>query len=289
VTLPAVTADYERWRCPHTVWAALADFATAAVHRDGIDSVSHLGVTLDLYLDRDPLDVRDQPVLPVFFTGSVPNRDAVSPPFFSGRTLSRQIGVSAIYLADPTVSSFGTLGLAWYDGSERSRTRAAITALLQAISERSAKELLLVGGSGGGFAALRYAGSLTVPVSVFTWNPQTNWLRYEDATVRTYLAAAFPSIEVSAEPVDAQVDRIEAQLAAIGASASLLTGRPRAASRVLYLQNATDWYVAAHAMPYVAHHRLELSVPGRYCAGPEHVVCSTRPSAAGRDHHRACR
>ncbi len=159
------------------------------------------------------------------------------------------------------------LGLAWYAGNQWQRLQDELTEILVHLSDSFGMELLLIGGSGGGFAAINLGMRLGEKASVLVWNPQTDFLKYSRRSVDTYLKAAFPDLvgERGADAVTAE------SLAKVGVRASVTAPDampgPR---RMLYLQNSSDWHVKAHAAPFIAGHGLAPVEPDLYLTRNDH-------------------
>ncbi len=128
---------------------------------------------VDVLLRGSPLGVSSTVArVPVFFAGAVTNRANRPGPFFSGHTISASQGLPAILIADPTITDHPELSLGWYLGCDRFDALGAIARLLRRLAARYGCRFLLVGGSGGGYAALAIAERLEGCASVLCWNPR---------------------------------------------------------------------------------------------------------------------
>lgn len=129
----------------------------------------------------------------ICFSGAIANRNTKKAPFFSGLTIASVLDVPLIAIADPTISSF-ELNLAWYAGNEKFLD---LQIIISKLIERLAKifslnEVLIIGGSGGGFACLVQAKLLSsVKSKVFVWNPQTSISKYNLRFVGDYIKESF--------------------------------------------------------------------------------------------------
>ena len=160
----------------------------------------------------------------------------------------------AICVADSSLALDPAMTLGWYAGNARQETQALLTKVLKGIAARSEKELLLIGGSGGGFAVLYYGYALGARASVLTWNPQTDWLEYDATVARHYLAAAYPELTLPAHGSATFKALAGAFLRAHGAAHSVVPIAKAAVNvprRLVYLQNASDWHVMRHARPFM--------------------------------------
>lgn len=256
--------DYSRWDDSRHEWESPSAFSEATEWQDGLHSIkAEGGLPIDLLFVNVGRIQEGQRVLPVFFSAAVGSRNAAPGPFFSGSGIAGAAGVAALCVADPSLAIDDKLALAWYAGSRRQRTQEILERLLATVADRLAVELLLVGGSGGGFAALQLAGCLGGRASALAWNPQTDFLKYYRSAIRTYMETCFPEAGEADSSGDA------ARLLACGIEHQVLESyaagrRPR---RLLYLQNADDdFHVARHAKPFVRALGMQSVGSGKFAA-----------------------
>lgn len=253
-----VANEYDAWEDAHVEWPSIAAFAAAPAWIDGIHTISlGRGPAIDLLFRGSPLE---DAVVPVFFNGAVTERESKAGPFFSGQRIAAAGGFGFIAVSDPSTNLHESLGLAWYAGHRHGSLQDELTEILAVIARRSGRELLLVGGSGGGFAALHYGHRLGESASVLVWNPQTDVLSYNPAFVRNYLQHAY-DLELPErdwEPVARK---------AFPGALTVLGSRPR---RLLYTQNSTDWHIERHTRPFLDGYVHQGH--GRFEADPQHVV-----------------
>ncbi|MGY0618349.1 DUF6270 domain-containing protein [Lysobacter sp. A378] len=264
--------DYTRWGSARHVWDSTSDLLAATSIADGVHSIQAEGLPLDvLMVNGARLGRATQTVLPVFFSGAVSNRDGRPGPFFSGSGIAESKGIAALCIADPTLALDPDLGLAWYAGSSRQQTQACVLELLAGLADKLQVELLLVGGSGAGFAALQLGAKLQERASVLVWNPQTDLLAYYRNAVKTYLRSAFPD---EAWEDDPQLTGAGAVMQGKGVSHAVhldyAAGQlPR---RLVYLQNASDdFHVLNHAGALLAGMTVEAD-EGRYRTADERAL-----------------
>jgi hypothetical protein len=247
--------DYAAWGHPHHAWSSIQAFLAAPSLQDGIHSIGSPGQTLDLLFLNGAMQSRvaSPRVLPVFFSGAVTDRSARRPPFFSGVGVAQRRNLAAVCIADPSLALSPELALGWYAGSEGQRLQNDLAVVLAELARRSACELLLIGASGGGFAALYYASLLGDSASALALNPQTDWLEYAEASVRLYLQMAFPALALPALPGPPFRKAAADALRALGVEHSLipLLRLHRLPRRLVYLQNSGDWHVIRHAAPFL--------------------------------------
>lgn len=247
-TLPA--SDYTRWSAAHIHWDSPAHFAAGDAWGDGVHTISlGGGPGLDILFSGQPHTAGS--VIPVFFNGAVTGRETKSGPFFSGSGLAGKAGLPFIAISDPSLNLDVSLGLAWYAGNRFSNVQDQITDTLAAIAQRSGRELLFIGGSGGGFASLHYGGRLGTVASALVWNPQTEIHKYNPAFVDNYMRLAWGDAECTA-------------------TTSVVGSLPK---RLLYMQNASDWHVPNHTQPFLEAGGFTHRGRGVFESGADRVAC----------------
>ncbi|MHA7293562.1 DUF6270 domain-containing protein [Arthrobacter sp. HLT1-21] len=258
--------DHSAWKTSIHDWDDLPSFLSADNWADGIHSIVFTDAPhLDLLVQGLSRIDRDGLAIPVFFNGAVTSRETSNPPFFSGIKIAAKGRMPFVTISDPSLNLDRSLGLAWYAGSRHTRTQEVIEQVLLRLHDMTGLELLLVGGSGGGFAALYFAHKLGSKASAFVWNPQTNVLEYNQKFVKNYLKWAMPgSQEIDFEApnwkaaASSYFGRNGIELDVCGEPTST---RPR---RLLYLQNSDDWHVQSHMKPYLERSSFSFDQPGRY-------------------------
>lgn len=271
----SAASSYERWGRLRT--HADADSLRRALVSEDAGGVHQLGLTADVSLD---LLVQGSPAqapaaIPVFFNGNVPAREEKSGPFFSGGRVGPAVSPVFAAVSDPSVDRDPQVSLGWYTGFHGAEVTEAVLDALRALSDAWQRELVLVGGSGGGFAAMRFAALLDRPVSALVWNPQTDILRYNRTFVDAYLRSTFPELFTEDPPADEWLPQRSELGAIAGIDLSLTTTEshdPSRIDRLLYLQNVDDWHLSAHAMPYALAHGFQDIGTGSRIAGPDHVI-----------------
>ena len=153
---------------------------------EGVSAVSlgraHLFLRLKKRLDSNRLVV--------IFGAAATRGPGRQPPFFNGVALSEVLDASVLSV-DDVAHQFGqNVGIGWHIGTGEIDVQKIIPAIIQHVSSQlQANDIVLTGGSAGGFAALYY-GSV-IPSTVMAVNPQTNILRYYSRYVGDYAAACF--------------------------------------------------------------------------------------------------
>lgn len=157
---------------------------TTAVHTVPLDN----GLTLDFYARLGRADE-----LFVSFHGSIPPSRPVYPRFERVASL-RSKTKAMMAFADPTILVDPTrkMSLSWYLGGPGwDPIPHILRAVRKAKGKTGAKHVAFVGGSGGGFAALR--ASALVPGSMaFIQDPQTSIAAYYRASVTAYAEVVWP-------------------------------------------------------------------------------------------------
>lgn len=121
------------------------------------------------------------------------NGGSRKPPLFGG--FFREVpDAHQISLADPSILARPGSRIAWYAGHEGFDTQAVLFEVLRGvILARSTPRVVLVGASGGGFAALYFGHCLPRSITVAI-NPQTDILAYSPRLVEEYRRICWPSL-----------------------------------------------------------------------------------------------
>jgi hypothetical protein len=261
--------NYPAWKQPVHNWESVGAFCEQGGWEDGIHIVGlSNGNHLDVLLQSNPLSRSARDSVAVFFSGALTNRAGKLGPYFSGARVAQALDIPFIAFSDPALNLNGDLPLGWYAGSQGDQLQDSITEILERFSETGGRNLLLIGGSGGGFASLMFADRVGARASAFVWNPQTSILEYEPTAVMKYLDTAIPNHGL----VDSQAPWKQEADTALSQSfieQKLLESR---AGRVFYLQNATDWHVAKHLLPYMSCNNYIHRGNGLYSNSKNHAV-----------------
>lgn len=261
------TVRYERFPDRTYFWDGPAAFLDEESWVDGIHVIAlPSGSSIDILLRGEPAQRPTAGVQPVFFTGAV-QRSAGQPPFFSGGSITRELGVPLIAIADPTLTPENNLTIGWYTGLAGDDAQRSISSILERFRVWTGRELLLVGGSAGGFASLYFASELGS--TAFVWNPQTNLLKYTAGHVREYLstitgdpkwASAITPALRDTPPIEER--EAEKSLQWLGVAWEVRSVEP--ISRLLYLQNESDHHEQRHAAPLRSRDQFREESPGVY-------------------------
>ncbi|MGP9817829.1 hypothetical protein ACT3UA_16235 [Glutamicibacter sp. 363] len=241
--------NYSQWNCHHYTWDDLNHFEKGWNQQEGIHSIA-FGPTqpaLDIYVN-DSVSSTGSAVQPIFFNAAISKRSTKSGPFFSGIGLCKRGGLPLISISDPSVDNNNEINLAWYTGGSSDNLTQNLAALFEILSRLLGRELLFVGGSGGGFAALAASASFDGDSSVLVWNPQTDIYEYDETIVKKYLRSIFNFSHASLLRSDwKSFCRSRTDL---HCTTSLITkGSSSDSKRFVYLQNTEDWHLSKHLTP----------------------------------------
>lgn len=241
--------NYSQWNVLHYLWDNISDFKARWSLLPGIHTIIFANQSLSIdVMVNEYVQLPTSGIVPVFFSGAISNRKSKTGPFFTGRSITGSDKLPLISIADPTLDVDPELEIAWYAGLPGQHLTEAIAEILSAIHESTSKELLLVGGSGGGFAALQLGRILGDKVSLLVWNAQTDIYEYSERFVKKYLRCSFGFAHAtlnSSTWKEYCAPRTSKHVDMHVLYDDTLT-RPR---RILYLQNETDWHREKHLIP----------------------------------------
>ncbi|EME35764.1 hypothetical protein C884_01314 [Kocuria palustris PEL] len=184
--------------------------------------------------------VRPSRVLRVVFHGAV-RAGADQYPRFDRVTTMRRTEDSFLSIADPTLTIDPEITLAWYTGTSTWDPAPVIDELIRSAARRSgAEQVWLIGGSGGGLAALRH-GRTVDNALVFAFSPQTDASRYRGGSFPRLMASGFGGMDADAAKAE-HPGRFEV-LSAYSESCT---------AAVYYMQNLTDpSHITDHYLPFL--------------------------------------
>ncbi|MFK5690565.1 DUF6270 domain-containing protein [Ornithinimicrobium sp. LYQ92] len=152
------------------------------------------------------------------------NRARTRVPFLPGLTSSVQAPQPFLLIQDPSLDRSRALTLGWYLGSPDVDGRGAVSGIIEEVREAvGATRVLLVGGSGGGFAALHLTAR--IPRShALAFNPQTDLRRYIPRVVESALyACRGVAPDQQGSPVDVSVGDYWSTLPGLSVSAHIIS------------------------------------------------------------------
>ncbi|WP_443347913.1 hypothetical protein [Arthrobacter rhombi] len=141
---------------------------------------------------------KESDTLVVAFHGAL-NRQKYAPPRYERFRSLDKFSVSALYLGDPALYIGPKLELAWYTGWHGLDLYPLFAAMITAAAAKiGASNIVLTGGSGGGFAALQVSALIPESVAV-VYNPQTSIYAYEHPKwpympQRSYIRHVWPEL-----------------------------------------------------------------------------------------------
>ncbi|WP_402374266.1 heparinase II/III domain-containing protein [Isoptericola rhizosphaerae] len=177
-------------------------------------------------------------VLFVALSGAV-DRGRTSLPLFQGLGAHADLPGSSLFFSDPTLELDADLRLGWYLGTSQIDLHAVIASIVErAASLLGAGRIVLVGGSGGGFAALQIAAHLS-GATVVAFSPQTSINRYHPRFRDHALRAVFGPLG----PSTGDLERLDV---------TSRYSRDRIRANVHYIQNTGDvFHVDNHVRPFL--------------------------------------
>lgn len=194
---------YSLWDINYKNWSENIYFHSSIIDyisyykNNGVHSLNLTKLPLDILM-QNAEEIESNDYIIISFNGDVLRGDKQAPFFvFSG--IANKINKPLIAFSDPTLSMRKGFGLAWYAGNEYYPNLPDIIAnICDQLVEVTGKKLLLVGGSGGGFAALNVQSRMEKKAETisFVWNPQTDLLEFARTPVARYMSYAYPSDNV---------------------------------------------------------------------------------------------
>lgn len=215
---------------------------------DGLHEVKCGKNTYYLMVKNSPL-IEKYDKLIFSFNGAVSNRESKTAPFFTMLGVAERLNLPIISISDHSTMLYKTLGLSWYLGNETFEDFSKVVAnCISSICNYYNVKPVLIGGSGGGFAALNISHKLDCESDVLVWNPQTDISKYYRRHVMHYFGSAFSNIYT--DNYQEMVGRVKQRLL------SLDVFQKCKSSNVLYLQNNTDQHYELHAKPFIEFNNL---------------------------------
>ena len=131
----------------------------------------------------------------VFLSGAAKREDRTVPLFHRWKWQTSLTSYHTAFISDPTLHLDDNLILGWYTGNEESDYTEILANLVLSWCtslDLELNQVLFVGSSGGGFAALQLA-TLLPGAMAFVENPQTVTTEYLDIEVEEHLRICFPN------------------------------------------------------------------------------------------------
>lgn len=208
-----------------------------------------LGDSLQIDFFTTGLSSYEEKVL-VCFSGAVTERKNKNAPFFSGAGVASQTKMPLISISDPSLAINRNTSLGWYAGHEGlENLPKLLSSILDKISIYFNARLLLVGGSGGGFAALNIGSLMLTKPDVLVWGPQTSISEYSSWAVKNYINNSFPKF--------CEVERVRYDfLDEVGLKHDVTDIDLESFNSLFYLQNITDMHSKKHAGPFLSKRKI---------------------------------
>lgn len=221
----------------YTQFSSLQNFLEQQAVPSGIISIDYNGSPLDI------LNVNNGYRTTVVMFHAALSKSVTSLPVFSGMRVLRGLQVNVICISDPSLMKDPRLTLAWFAGNSEQPLQRDLPAVINKILQsQTAKNVVMFGASGGGFAALYYSNFFADSLAIVL-NPQTIIRSYDDDFVLSYAKTAFGAQNLNQARI--YVDR-------------LITGDVRHLYRggfnhhVAYVQNRMDVsHVENQAKPFI--------------------------------------
>lgn len=252
--------NYTQWNADIHDEISIDSFCCLSSFENGIYRISSGSVTIDFFFNG--FDEIQSDVCLVFFQGAITNRDNTSPPYFTGTSIAKELGHPYISISDPTISLDNSLTLSWYAGNKDDRlVPYKIARVLDYVAGSYGLKLVLLGGSGGGFAVLVQSCILSSKATAIAWNPQTSIENYSSRFVSDYMTVAFHEDWVSFLESKPKEDCIKYKAGEILGKRKILHSVVSLKSclnvELIYLQNKNDWHVKHHLKPYIKKREVE--------------------------------
>lgn len=264
--------NFAQWKKLHYLWDSLEHFKNVWDRIPGIHTIQFESgqKSLDIYVNKNIEDASHKST-PIFFSGAISNRTTQLGPFFSGLGITKNFELPLIAIADPTLDDDRSLKLGWYLGNATDNFNKNLSETLDVLQQILSTELILVGGSGGGFAALNAGLNAGVSTTTLVWNPQTDIFEYSPRFVKDYLRSQYNFSHNTLRRDDwKKYSRARTDVAnrtSLVTASTLL--RPR---RLVYLQNADDSHRTDHLLPlWTATTNREL-IEGQNMLGANHGI-----------------
>lgn len=209
------------------------DVPRRAIHETTIEGLNRV---------RWYVNLKRSDTLRVVFTGYV-DRDRFSIPKFDRIRTSVASDDAFLAIGDPALEINDEIGLGWYVGTASTAIDEHIVKVIERVARQvSARNILLIGGSGGGFAALRF-GALIEGASVYVFSPQTTISRYHRRHVQLMLKTCYPGL---GDDPDRFADHYP-----LRDDAAALYEKTGATTPIYYFQNLNDpFHTENHLEPF---------------------------------------
>lgn len=232
--------DVSKWADHHCLYKDRDSFFATNKLDNGVHSIllGNSGQIFDLFLSKV-----NSPNLLITFSGAIDasKRAQISLPVFSGIGIAKGLDYSVLSIADPSLALAPDLGLAWYAGSRGINLPNLIVHTIRHVAKVLGSEsIFLLGGSGGGFAALNASERISNS-TVICMNPQTDIAAYYKSMVNKFTRACFGKNNFNLIPEEYKIKH----------RTNLLDIYKKTHNNnILYFQNISDKHLIQHATPF---------------------------------------
>lgn len=197
----------------------------------------------------------------ICFSAAVPSRENKKPPFFSGLKISDTLNYPLIAISDPSLAMHEKISLGWYAGNfNHPYLQKTIRKFVDNITDAVTGKVIIIGGSGGGFAGL--ANNFFEEPSKFNtivWNPQVSITDYYSSFVERYTKFCWDFLS-SNYPLD-----VIGKFNNLGILHDLKNHKFKTKGKIVYLQNISDSsHYQKHCMSFVSSFNMEEKDNGDY-------------------------
>lgn len=263
--------NYESWKQERFLHSE-EYFDTSSAPADGIHSfrTSASLLTLDFLASGFFDPARSSRSFLVVLSGAVSEqtRAVASAPFFSGIGIASGVRLPLLSISDPTLALDSRLTLGWYAGNSQTTDLLAIIAQnIDRVATATGLRPILIGGSGGGYAAINISARLRSEATAIVWNPQTSIGGYYASAGRRYIEAAYPDLELPPEGTNTQKEFqdfldnfIDKALHRLPPVESI-----DARHKIIFLQDRSDkFHMSKHAGPWLNTAKFQALGPNTY-------------------------
>ncbi|MBS7544302.1 hypothetical protein [Ancylobacter oerskovii] len=231
-----VLRDFSRFDERPFVHNALDDLISMTSLESGVHTVNIQDGFFDFMYRR-----RKSRALLVFFHGAM--RKEVTFPIFSGLGIGHSLRASRLLFSDMTLHVDRKMRLGWYLGKKNYCYSDDIVSIINwVVKTHGYRRIILVGGSGGGHAALKISRRIAKSIA-FVWNPQNDIGKYYWPPVEKVSSVIFDNPDLYSVP---DGDRAKFQ--------TCLSDVYRGGSQdnfIVYLQNFSDtMHLEQHASSF---------------------------------------
>lgn len=225
---------YENFPLPYYEWKSIEAINLSNWRRPKSFTVWNSGLPIDCRLDS----FESSPLV-VILNGASSRK--VRLPWFAGKQVTQDLSCSVLAVSDPTLYLDPSLNLGWYAGNHLQPDLVKqLARLIEKVSDSlDSTRIILLGGSGGGFAALSLSTILR-DCDVIAFNPQTCITRYHANHINSYINLAWNGSKES------MLNNTRFDLVKV-----FKEEKPNA--NVFYIQNTSDdFHLQGHLKPFLS-------------------------------------